>query len=142
MEGKRIIYTAVLVALIIVTAIVCYHRLGGGQAIPERILKEPMSKMDTKTMEIVTLSREDWQGKYKPDASGYYKNPKTGEYTMAEIITCARCGKQVPEKSFLHEITQVGILQRKAVMEKLRSECVCPYCKKNPYGLPTPSESH
>jgi phage FluMu protein Com len=57
-------------------------------------LKE--DRIDMKSLEVITETIGDWQSKYAPDASGRYKNPKTGEFTMVEIMKCAWCGQLIP----------------------------------------------
>ena len=52
--------------------------------------------VDMKTFDIFTETSDDWAGKYAPDASGHYKNPKTGEYTVVKAMKCASCGQLIP----------------------------------------------
>ena len=54
------------------------------------------TKIDMKSLEVFSETDNDWTTKYAPDKSGHFKNPKTGEYTMVEPMTCASCGQMIP----------------------------------------------
>ena len=101
---------------------------------PDWLLATPTSKIDSKTLEISTLPLGDWLGKYAADDSGQFKSPKTGAYTMVNIITCSKCGKQIPNVPIPPEVLRLtDPLQIDEATAKLRSAYVCPYCKKNPF---------
>jgi ribosomal protein L37AE/L43A len=56
-----------------------------------------------------------------------YKNPKTGQYTLVGVFTCANCGKDIPGMAVPDEATVKGDFR------KMRAEYVCPYCGKSPF---------
>jgi len=58
--------------------------------------KKLKAKIDMNSFEVFAETDDDWLSKYAPDKSGRFKNPKTGEYTMVEPMTCASCGQLIP----------------------------------------------
>jgi len=61
---------------------------------PARLSGKPMTKVDTETLEVITLGWGEWQ---KLGHKGrFYKNPETGKYTVVSGMRCASCGKWVP----------------------------------------------
>ena len=137
MESKNIIVVVVLIAVIIAAAIVIQRRMSSSAGGPPAwVLQQPMSKINMKTLEVSTAAQGDWAGKYAPDASGHFKSPKTGEYTMTDIIICSACGKQIPSAPIPPEVMKMDRMQRNEATQKACQDYVCPYCKKNPYGAP------
>ena len=87
---------AVMIAVVVVTSVIAVLPTMRGPQPPAWVLDQQVQKIDYKTLELAKESRRDWMGKYAPDASGRYKNPKTGEYSMVDAFHCRACGKLIP----------------------------------------------
>ena len=141
MEGsKRIVIGAVLLIVIIVAAVFALKRaVGTPPQAPQ--LAMMVEKIDMKTLDVITESEGDWVGKYASNEQGFYKSPKTGEYTMVPAIKCASCGQPVPDPFVVAGVRPGKIPVEE--MEKITSEAKCPRCGKNVYppekdALPPP----
>ena len=141
MEGsKRIVIGAVLLIVIIVAAVFALKRaVGTPPQAPQ--LAMMVEKIDMKTLDVITESEGDWVGKYASNEQGFYKSPKTGEYTMVSAIKCAACGQLIPDP-FAVAGLRPGRGMSPEQMMKFSSEAKCPRCGKNPYppekGAPPP----
>jgi hypothetical protein len=143
MDIKRMIRVVVLVTIIIAAVIFIQRQIRTMNnpalpTMPERMSQEPISKIDMNTLETSTAPFIDWTNKYGIDVNGRYKSPKTGEYTMVDIITCTQCSKQIPELPIPPDIKRSHGPDRGLAVAKLRKEYVCPHCKKNPFEPPPP----
>jgi rRNA maturation protein Nop10 len=127
-RSKQIVIGAVLIVVAIIAVVITVKRTTGGVQPPSWVLDQQVEKMDIKSMEVLKASLRDWMGKYAPDASGYWKNPKTGQYTMANVITCSSCGARIPGVQMPKGATPEAA-------EKLQGEYKCPKCGKNAYQL-------
>jgi hypothetical protein len=151
MEGKRLAIAALLIIVVIIAVIFTAKRMTGAPPPPARVLNEKVQKIDYKTSELETEAVRDWIGKYAPDASGRYKSPKTGEYTMVDTVKCVACGELIPGVQIPDELQKppqapaptsgdkdlpppphAGKIDP-AIMTKLRQEYRCPKCGKYPY---------
>ena len=57
-------------------------------------LKRPVSKIDEKTLDVLTLPLEKWLelgGDF-----GRYRHPESGELVMVSLMTCTHCGEPIP----------------------------------------------
>ena len=153
MEGKKIAICALLIAVAIVATVIAVKRFTSGPTPPSWLLDQRVEKIDRKTLELVTESVRDWSGKYAPDASGRYKNPKTGEYTMVGVMKCAACGQFIlpPDYSAAYAKNEAGPTPAAAVsglkgktppmrfdvdavkMREIRRGYRCPKCGKSPF---------
>jgi hypothetical protein len=146
MDFRKISIVVALVVVIAVVAVLTVKRTSGtGES---KMLNEArraqagaiMDKIDNKSLEIISEPASDWMGKYAPDSSGHFKNPKTGEYTMVTIITCASCGAQIPAPDLnpaLKGKATVRTDRAQAMHDQLQilHNYQCPKCGKNAYSL-------
>jgi rRNA maturation protein Nop10 len=93
MDGKRTAIFAVLIVVVIVAAVIIVKRTTGKPAPPAQVMNQQVEKIDIKSLEVTTARLGAWGA---PNESGLWKNPKTGEYTMADAMKCAACGKPIP----------------------------------------------
>jgi predicted RNA-binding Zn-ribbon protein involved in translation (DUF1610 family) len=96
MDSKKVVIMVVLVVVIVIAVVLLAKRTGNEPAPVLAAANDQVQMVDMKSLEVFTESSNDWAGKYKPDASGHYKNPKTGEYTVAQGMKCASCGQLIP----------------------------------------------
>ena len=131
MGGKKTVVSALLLAVIIVAVVIAVKRNMSKPEMPDWRQNQQIERIDIKSFEVITERQGDWDGKYAPDASGRYKNPKTGEYTMVGVMKCAACGQFIPNLQIPAELRGKPVPM--ATMEKLKSEYKCPKCGKNPF---------
>lgn len=115
-QTKRVV-TMVALAVVIIggVAVGVTKMLNRPPKPPTWLLDEPMSLIDEKTLVIVSKPRGAW-GERQGQLTRY-KNPETGEYTMAPIILCFACEQEVPMPADLSK-------------EDALSSYVCPKCSK------------
>jgi hypothetical protein len=153
MEGKKVVIGAVLIIVVIVAVVFTAKRMAGGPQPPAAVWGQQVQKIDLKTSEFVTASIGDWTTKYKADAMGRYKNPKTGEYTMVDPIKCAACGQEIPPPDYSSAYTHAQPTAPAAAasnglpppigardlgvdigaVEKIKHDYRCPKCGKSPF---------
>lgn len=105
-----------------------FHRRGSGR-VPQWVLDQPLEKIDINTGAVMTRKLGEWMR--LGEKNGMYKNPSSGQYTMAAPITCAACGATIPR--LLPPASVVTPQQAFAWEQQL----TCPKCGKNPYvGAP------
>jgi rRNA maturation protein Nop10 len=147
MLDKRKIWLLVIVAMLLVVAGFCWQRAMRRSKPPEWVLAEPVEKIDAETLELMTLPRSKWDS--LGEKLGWFKNPKTGKYTMAEPARCPHCGEMIPlpQVPKAPQITaddlKAGHVPPAAAaylkeMEDIWSKYKCPKCGKlwGPYGTP------
>jgi rRNA maturation protein Nop10 len=143
MDPKKIgVVVALLVVIVIAAVLTAKRTRGTGASAAVKAEQEALSavkidKIDQKTFDIFTETVADWQSKYAPDASGHYKNPKTGEYTMTSIIKCASCGALIPAADVpAVPPTAKGMDRVRLVREEqeIRRNYKCPKCGQNAYA--------
>jgi DNA-directed RNA polymerase subunit RPC12/RpoP len=144
MDPKKIGVVVALVVVIVIAAVLTAKRSKGTGAAAANtglaaVSSEKIRMIDKNTFEIFTETAADWHGKYAPDASGYYKNPRTGEYTVTSIIKCASCGAEIPAPYIPPELqtTRKPEPDRLKAMEEIaeiRRNYKCPKCGKNAYA--------
>jgi len=133
MYRKQIAIGAVLIVVVIIAAVITVRRTTSGPRPPDWVLDEQVQKIDIKSLDVAKERLGDWQGKYAADASGRFKSPKTGEYTMVDVMTCSACGQPIPVPQIPDELR--GQAPNPTAMRKMRLEYKCPRCGKNPWGL-------
>ena len=94
-SAKNVVWIVVLLALIVGAVVFGISRMRRGDvAPPERVTRQPIEMIDIETLELITQSLSEW------DDSGhegvYFKNPKTGKYTMTLPKACRSCGQKIP----------------------------------------------
>ena len=135
MEGKKVALVVGLFVIAMAFVVIMGKRaglLGGGPRPPQWVLEQPAEKIDMKSLKLMKLSIRQWE-KLGHDASGRYKNPSTGEYTMAEVMICAVCGEYIPMPEFPTAAAPKGPRERGAQsgeIGKIREEYKCPKCGK------------
>jgi predicted RNA-binding Zn-ribbon protein involved in translation (DUF1610 family) len=126
--NTKVIKVVVLLAVAAVVVIWSVYKTIGQQGVPEAVLKEVVKTIDYKTGEIASLPRSEWEGlRDKTPKTNVYKNPKTRQYTLVDMFTCANCGKEIPAIVVRDEVAAKGDFR------KLRAEYVCPNCGKSPF---------
>ena len=155
MNAKKIALIALLAAVIAVAAVVTVRRIRNEERnTPTLYVDQMVEKIDMKSYEVFTETAGDWMGKYAHDASGRYKNPRTGEYTMVDIMRCASCGQPIPvpemptialPKSGSGKRSGFGANPaRTAAIEEFQRNYKCPKCGKNAFVIaasPSPAKS-
>lgn len=96
---------------------------------PKFVTGQPIEMIDRTTLEVIALPRSEWDK--LGVRNGSYRNPKTGEYTMAPVVVCASCGAKVPVPEFPAATPdeQVDYLP---ILRAYR----CPKCGGKVYDLP------
>ena len=138
MNIKQIALIVLLIVVIFVAALIAVKRTHSGMepvAMAFTDLKE--TKIDMKSLELFTETISEWEGKYAPDASGCYKNPKTGTYTVVKTMKCAYCGEVIPEPQLPPELViktppgKRGSMPSRAILKKIADfqlKYICPKC--------------
>ena len=138
MEGaKRYAVAGGLVVVILICAIFAIKRVSPGiPDPPERVLAIRLNLMDKDTMEVVTLTVGEMRKLQQKD--GYFRNAKTGNYTLTIAMRCVSCGQEIPapvpppslrEDYFKGVPTVVDQMERR----KWEAEQTCPKCGGNPF---------
>ena len=146
MNLKKIAVIALLVAVISAAAAFTVTRI---HSEPTFYVDQKVQKIDVKSFELFSETKADWAGKYAPDASGRFKNPDTGEYTMVRPMKCASCGRLIPAPNIPGEpptkpdpgkqLTREDVLlARAAAVEEVLTNYKCPRCGKNAWVLTPP----
>ena len=126
--NKNVIYAVLLVAVVALAVIWGVRRTIGRQGPPDAVLQEVVKKIDYKTREIIPLSQARWEElRDKTPRANVYKNPKTGEYTVVNILTCGHCGAEIPTIAITDEVAANGDVR------KLRDEYKCPFCGQSAF---------
>jgi len=124
---KKII---LLVALIVAIAIAIFFAVKSALRMerptrPDWSMRQPVELIDKDSFEVVTMT--DGERLKLPKQNGYYKNPKTGTYTLTRCVRCANCGEKVPmppvpeDMLARHNLEEIGTWAAKQI---------CPKCKK------------
>jgi rRNA maturation protein Nop10 len=146
MDPKKIGVVVALVAVIVIAVVLTAKRTSSTgapaavKAAQEALSAAKVDKIDKTTYEIFTETAADWQSKYAPDASGHYKNPKTGEYTMTSVIKCASCGALIPAPDMPVEPQTAKGMDRVRLMreeQEIRHNYKCPKCGRDAYAPET-----
>jgi len=139
MDTKKVLAIVVLVAVIVLAVVFALRRNSSSelqekmQAGQKGVLSQKEDKIDIKTYEIIPETVADWSSKYAPDSSGHWKNPKTGEYTMAQVLKCASCGAEIPFPDMPTKPTEKGRLGKVKLeheQEQILADYICPKCGK------------
>ena len=148
MEGKKLVVYVVLLVVVVAAVALTVKRVASKPGPPNWVLDQQVQKIDSKTQEVVTESVRDWTGKYAPDETGRWKNPKAGTYTMVDPMKCESCGATipVPDYSTVKMIpdniplppgadaskTKQPMIRDPVDMDRIRREYKCPKCGKSP----------
>ena len=138
MAGKKVVLSVVLLVVAIALLIFMGKRSGlfGRPEAPKWVMQQLVEKIDVKTLKVVNLPLGKWDS-LGHDASGRYKNPETGEYTMTAAMTCPACGEKIPAPERPPDPARAGKDaatierewgERNAAWEKTRAEYKCPRC--------------
>lgn len=93
---KKIMVGLVLIVIIVGAVFLAIRRSGSGpDNPPDWYLDQPVEKMDSESLEVITKTRGEWE-RLGRQADGKFKNPNTGAYTMVAPMTCASCGEKIP----------------------------------------------
>jgi len=94
-SAKKVVWVVVLLVILVGAVVFCISRLRRGTPkMPEKITGKPLELIDTETLELITRSVAEWD---KGGRKGvYFKNPKTGKFTMSPAMTCPHCGQKIP----------------------------------------------
>jgi len=117
----------VAVVLLAIAAVIWAMRMTGGKRMPAAVAGEVVRRIDFKTLEVIELPRSEWmglRGKYN-----LYKNPKTGRFTVVDVMRCASCGEEIP----VFPVTEEAAAEGPAGVMKLRRAYRCPKCSKPAY---------
>lgn len=94
--GTKIAVIVILVVIIVGGGVFVVKRIIGGEPKqPKEVLGRLVEKMDSESLESVTLPFGKWKRLGYKD--GKYKNPNTGDYTMVPPAICAACGEKIPK---------------------------------------------
>lgn len=95
-------------------------------------------KIDSETLEIVQKSTREWQRLGRRNSR--WKNPGTGAYTFASIMTCPHCGQQIPQPDYPApgSVTLKRGEEITDVYERIEAEYRCPRCGKCPFTRAAP----
>ena len=92
---KKIVVAAALVVVIVVAVVWTIRTQVRKAAPPKWVMNMPTEKINVQTFATITKTYGEWKSLGKKD--GLYKDPDSGEYVMADVITCASCGENIPE---------------------------------------------
>jgi predicted RNA-binding Zn-ribbon protein involved in translation (DUF1610 family) len=130
MERKNLVIGVVLLAVIIAAVVLTVRRSTVGDKTPDAIMNRQIQRIDYKTSEIISESFHDWLFKYGVDEhTGRFKSPKTGEFSMVDIVKCASCGKLIP-------VPYASMDDKKDhpdLYRSLQEAYLCPLCGKHAY---------
>jgi len=115
----------VLIVVAIVVVAFMVQRVTGKARPPKWHRQAGLEKIDLETLEIISLSNDDWKKIGKE--MNAWKHPETGKYTMMPIMTCDSCGEQIPEPKIPPDGSYSDIT---SLLEKY----VCPKCGKRAMG--------
>jgi rRNA maturation protein Nop10 len=156
MNLKKIALIALLIAVIAAAAVLAVRRARSELKTPLLFQKfvderenQKLEKIDMKSLEVFSETVRDWATQYAPNTDGYYKNPKTGEYTVVEAMKCASCGQLIPAPQLPAGLAQKmrggrnhgpspEAIAEMVAVKKSQSNYKCPRCGKNAFG-PRPS---
>jgi predicted RNA-binding Zn-ribbon protein involved in translation (DUF1610 family) len=149
MSLKKIGLMALLVAVIAVAAVITAKRVRSELKGPPLLLDRKFDKIDMKSFEIISETLRDWNTKYAADASGRYKNPRTGAYTMVDAMKCASCGQLIPVPEMPADLRPSPKLVKargrgfggelralEAAKDEFLRNYKCPKCGKNAFAMP------
>ncbi len=119
--------TIFLVLLLATAGILLIHYLRSLHAIPPEVQARSITRIDSKSFEEFTQTLGEWDKAGEQD--GMFRNPKTGEFTVTEEMTCKACGAKIPAPSGL---APKGATE--AEWTTFVNAYRCPKCAKPPAG--------
>ena len=126
--GGKGIAVVILVVVVVAAIIFAAMRLGvGGPQPPDYVTGEMKEMLDVKTGDLITDSVGEWVKRGPKD--GFYKNPKTGKYTMVLPMDCSACGEKIPPPKYPADALQIADeIIRSEEMRAFDAAYVCPKC--------------
>ena len=113
----------------------------------KKVCKFCVEKIDAISLDLMTLPRNQWDK--LGEKLGRFKNPKTGQYTMAEAVKCPHCREKIPmpqlpdaPKLSAEDIKAKrmppGFAEYQAELKDIWGKYKCPKCGQlwGPYGTP------
>jgi len=141
--GQKTLLVIILIVIVVAGIIFTVRRAGRGTAKPPpRIAGEKIEKIDYKTGEFFTKTRGEWDKLRRDDFRSAWKNPKTGEYTVVDVMTCPHCGEKIPQRPVtVEEVNNPASMEPEA-LRAANAAYKCPKCGKCPYlpGAPSAEE--
>ena len=156
MQGRRLAGALALLLVAILAMAATVRRFTSNPEPPSYVMDAPISKIDTVTLDVATLTSREWNEKYPSNGGGRWMNPKTGHYTMVDPITCAACGQLIPPPDLVNlapeempsappDGSAEAVKRMKfakesdpSYMRKYFDEYKCPRCGKCPFRHPDP----
>jgi len=124
--AKRVLAAVSLIVIIVGVVIWLLIWAGvGSSGIPKHVREQGVEMADIKSLEVITLPAEKWAKML--GENGKYRNPKTGEYTMVPVMTCAACGEKIPKPDIPPDASP-------ADFERYLMEYKCPKCGEPAMG--------
>jgi len=94
MSGNGKIAVVVILLAAVAAAVIWFTVSSDRGTRPAAMGEQVLEKVDVVTGEVVSATREEWE---KLGRKGdRWKNPKTGDYTVVNGMTCEACGALVP----------------------------------------------
>jgi hypothetical protein len=153
--NMKIVIIAFLIVIIVAAVVFGVIQIRTQLKGPTTYLDMKFPKIDMNSYEVFSATRVDWATRYAPDASGHYKNPKTGTYTVVDMMKCASCGQPIPvppmppdlwSKASLAKYTPrrspgrrgpaPEFIAKMAAIQAWESNYKCPRCGQNAFEFP------
>jgi predicted RNA-binding Zn-ribbon protein involved in translation (DUF1610 family) len=147
MTRRQTVLVALLIAVIAAAGAFAGLRVWNEIKGPSVGAEFKFEKIDMKSLEIFSETGNDWTTIYKADETGRFKNPKTGEYTMVNIMRCASCGQPIPMPELPAALMpqrepgkkinpRMGMQEIATAMQNVLRDYKCPKCGKNAWVPP------
>ena len=139
MEGKKVVWAVIAIAIIVVAIIFTVRRAGGPDIDrPAELTGKMVEKIDAMSGELITETAGEWEKLDYNHMGRVWENPDTGEYTVVELIVCPHCGTKIPGRlESLEEIMDPATMEPEARVEADQAYA-CPNCGECPYLPPPP----
>ena len=93
-NGKKPLVIVVLIVVVIAAGVWALRRGAGSAKPPAEVLARQRLLVDVTNGQLIERTEGEWLKLGQKD--GKYKNPDTGQYTMATPVKCASCGEWAP----------------------------------------------
>jgi len=125
---KGILIVSALAVAVAAVAFAAMRIFGSGDtAPPDRVTGVKVTKIDEKSLEVITLTEGEWMKLGQKNQR--YKNPETGTYSMVSAVACPLCGELIPAPIYPRGMTS----EERMEFERNRT---CPKCGKKIGDLP------
>jgi len=129
-EGGNVLNTKTVGAIALIAVIVLavawgIMRTRQSEEQPEWQLQQKATFLDEETLQPYTRTLGEW--KTLGSENGRFKNPDTGKFTLAQPMTCAACGGQIPTPRYPAGLSEKELLAKEAEVRKTH---LCPKCGK------------